>query len=214
MPGHDYLIVGAAAGCAGWGHRDLLPYFIRSKTSGPRGLGLARRRRPRGEPEGDRKRMWHGVWRKALRCGLAVWAAALVLPAWAEAEAEAGQETVALEIRNAGVGAPLRCTILLAHFVTLEAGQAAPGETLRLSLVRSGGDGVLLFRGDGGKQMAVENILCGVSEDWSRTRSDVPLLDLRDPGRGALQVACSLAGRLRYRASAPSVFEPPVSGRN
>ncbi len=152
--------------------------------------------------------MWQGVWRKALRCGLAVWAVVLVMPAWAEAEAEAGQEMVALEIRNAGVGAPLRCTILLAHFVTHEAGEAAPGETLRLSLVR-GGDGILLLNGDGGKQMAVENIICGVSEDWSRTRSDVPLLDLRDPARAGLQVACWLAGRLRCRASAP-----PVSGRN
>ena len=167
----------------------------------------------RGASEGDRKRMRQGVWRRVLRVGLAVWAA-LVMPAgpaWAGAgvEAEAGQETVVLEIRNAGVGSPLRCTIVLAHFVTLEAGEAAPGEALRLSLIRNGGDGVLLLRGEDGKQMAVENILCGVSEDWSRPRSDVPLLDLRDPARGALEVACSLAGRLRCRVSAP-----PASGRN
>ena len=114
---------------------------------------------------------------------------------------------------------PLRCTILLAHFVTLEAGEAAPGESLRLTLIRNGEDGVLLLRGGDGKPMAVENILCGVSEDWSRTRSDVPLLDLRDPARGALQVACSLAGRLRCRASAPPTSAPPITapptpGRN
>ncbi len=157
--------------------------------------------------------MRQAVRRGRLRYCLAVWASALVAPA-GPARAEAGQETVALEIRNAGVGSPLRCTILLAHFVTLEAGEAAPGEALRLSLIRGGGDAVLFVRGAGGKQMAVENILCGVSEDWSRTRSDVPLLDLRDPGRGALQVACSLAGRLRCRASVLPVSGPPISGRN
>ena len=116
-------------------------------------------------------------------------------PAWAEGDGE----SVRLDILNAGVGARLHCILVLAHFVTLEAGGAEPGETLGLSFVRDPADGTLIYPGDDGRRMAVENVLCGVSRDWSDTRGDVPIQGLRDGSRRRLGVECALDGRLRCR---------------
>ena len=116
-------------------------------------------------------------------------------PAWAGAAGD----PVRLDILNAHVGERLHCVLVLAHFVTLEAGGAEPGETLGLSFVRDPADGTLIYAGDDGRRMAVENVLCGVSGDWSDTRSDVPILDLRDGTRRRLSVECALDGRLLCR---------------
>ncbi len=122
---------------------------------------------------------------------LALWTG----PAWAGGAGE----PVRLDILNAGVGARLHCVLVLAHFVTLEAGGAEPGETLGLSFVRDPADGTLIYAGDDGRAMAVENVLCGVSGDWSDTRGDVAILSLRDGSRHRLRVECALDGRLACR---------------
>jgi hypothetical protein len=111
----------------------------------------------------------------------------------------AAGESVRLDIRNTDVGAPLHCVLVLAHFVTLEAGGAGPGHGLAITFTRDPADGTLIYRGDDGRAMAVENVLCGVSGDWSDTRADVPILVLRDGTRSALAVDCVLDGRLRCR---------------
>ena len=92
---------------------------------------------------------------------------ALLAPWIGPARAQSDGESVRLDILNAGVGTRLHCILVLAHFVTLEAGG--------------------------------ENVLCGVSGDWSDTRGDVPIQGLRDGSRRWLGVECALDGRLRCR---------------
>ena len=144
-------------------------------------------------------RQRRGARRWALGCIAAV--SALLPPpvGWADTAGE----KVRLEIVNAGAGQPMRCILVLAHFVTLEAGLVEPGESLRLTLEREAADGVLSVRGEDGRRMAVENLLCGVSGSWSETRSDVPLSTLRDSALGELRATCVLAGRLRCLPSTP-----------
>lgn len=146
-----------------------------------------------------KSRTGRGAWRWAVVCCAAVWALYHPAVGWADM----ADETVRLEIVNAGAGPPLRCILVLAHFVTLEVGLIEPGQSLRLTLARDAADGVLSVRAENGKLMAVENLLCGVSGTWGRTRADVPLAALRVSALGGFRAVCSLDGRLRCRLSAP-----------
>lgn len=143
--------------------------------------------------------MRRGGGRRAVAWCLAVAALATADPG----RADSSDPRVRLEVVNAGAGHPMRCVLILAHFVTLEAGRAEPGQSFSLTLERAAGDGTLSVRGETGRKMAVENLLCGAGENWSETRSDVPLAALRDPAIGEVRAACVLAGRLRCYPLAP-----------
>ena len=126
---------------------------------------------------------------------VAVVAAGLTVPA-APARAQPSDGTVDLVIHNAERRLPVRCTLLLAHFFTVDAGVAKAGADLRVSLAR-GPDGTLTVPGPTGEAMAVENVACGNDDAWSATWSHVPLQALRQGTTATLRLDCALADRLR-----------------
>ena len=87
-------------------------------------------------------------------------------------------DTVSLEIQNR-TGEPLRCVVVLAHFVTRNLEPVRPNGTARLELWRGGGQGALGFGQHKGEPMMVENILCGEAGRWQGTATDLPLTDIR-----------------------------------
>ena len=112
------------------------------------------------------------------------------------ARAQSADGTVALVVHNAEPQSPVRCTLLLAHFFTVDAGVAEAGAELRLSLAR-GADGTLTVPGPTGEAMAVENVACGSDDTWSATWSHVPLQALRQGTTATLRLDCTLTERLR-----------------
>lgn len=108
---------------------------------------------------------------------------------------ESEDELVELRIRN-DADVALRCVTLLAHFVSLPAVDIAPGETFSASYSRRRSDGSLYVLRDDGREMMIENLLCGSSEEWDQTRGDVPLLDLRTSADNQVALTCHIANRL------------------
>ena len=103
---------------------------------------------------------------------------------------------VSVQITNATSKAALRCQLILAHFVTYEADTLAKGQEATLELLRGDQDGTLIFSAKDGRQMALENLLCGFDDDWGRTRKNLSLAQLRDGTSNRLQIICSGADRL------------------
>ena len=97
---------------------------------------------------------------------------------------------VILEIANATPESAVRCQLILAHFVTRDAARIDAGGTARVELVRMPPAGTLAVRRDTGNAMAVENVICGLDDDWSASRNDLGLARLRDGSRDYLQVTC------------------------
>jgi hypothetical protein len=126
--------------------------------------------------------------------------ALLLLAACAEGDrryritADSGFEPVTLTLENAGEE-PLRCTLVLAHFITKEADEIAPGGRLEVLLERRPGDGVLASGRHKGEPMLVENLLCGAQESWQATSGDVPLLPVRRGREAAYRLTCVAEGR-------------------
>jgi len=102
---------------------------------------------------------------------------------------------VDLELRNAGTET-LRCVTVLAHFVSLPAAEVAPGKTWTSTFHRTGESGTLFVLRDDGREMMVENLICGTSDDWDTTRGEVPLLDLRSTPADRVMFSCRIASRL------------------
>src|SRR5262249_26333605 len=116
-------------------------------------------------------------------------ALALVAPARAEAP------TVTLELRN-DAGAPIRCILMLGHWVTQGLPMLAPGRSTALSMNRQPEDGALyILRADGRRRMMVETLLCGEDSRWWETRAEISLMPLRQ-GASRLRAACQAADRL------------------
>ena len=131
-------------------------------------------------------------------------AVALVLATPAAAQsAEAGPRTAPVElvIHNATPDAQIRCTLLLAHFFTVEVGRAAAGASLRLTVAHSADDGTLSVPGPTGEAMAIENVACGIDNNWSATWNHVPLAALRQQTTRTLRLSCTFADRLRCAAT-------------
>ncbi len=108
---------------------------------------------------------------------------------------------VSVQITNATSKAALRCQLILAHFVTYEADALAKGQEATLELLRGDQDGTLIFSGRDGRQMALENLLCGFDDDWGGTQNDLNLAQLRDGTSNRLQIICSGADRLTCQAA-------------
>lgn len=131
---------------------------------------------------------------------------ALMLGAVSAAAGHAGAEpaTVELTVRNAGE-APLRCVLVLAHFVTKDLPPLPAGGSLTVVMERDAAAGTLSqARGDG-RVMMVENLLCGAAERWDATRGEVPLLALRGAGPARMATACRIDRRLA--CTAPVAFD-------
>lgn len=119
--------------------------------------------------------------------------------------AQAGAQTapVELTIRNAGAE-PLRCVLVLAHFVTVEHPALPPDATAAVVLQRDAAAGTLALPRDDGRAMMVENLLCGAAGRWEETRGEVPLLPLRAGTPARMSTACHIDGRLACTPPVPA----------
>ncbi len=108
---------------------------------------------------------------------------------------EAEDALVELRIHN-GSDVALRCVTLLAHFISLPAVVIAADDTLSASYFRRRSDGSLYVLRDDGREMMIENLLCGSSENWDQTRGDVPLLDVRTSTAERMVLSCRITDRL------------------
>jgi hypothetical protein len=121
--------------------------------------------------------------------------ASLALLAQAEG-AEAGAAPLQLRLQNAGP-VPLRCVLILAHFVSVDLRPMPPGGSTELALLRDSGAGTLVLPRADGRPMMVENLLCGDAGRWAETRGEVPLLALRAATAGRATLACTAVTRLQ-----------------
>ena len=97
---------------------------------------------------------------------------------------------VHLKIVNGTATQPIACQIVLAHFVTQDIAQIPAGKSAVISLRRDLDDGTLIYQRDGGRRMAVENVLCGIANNWRATRNDLNISPLREGRHAALQFIC------------------------
>lgn len=110
-------------------------------------------------------------------------------------------EPVTLEIANATSDSALRCQFILAHFVTQEAATIGAGRMATVELRRMTTGGTLVFQRTSGEVMAVENVICGLDQDWAATRNDLVLARLRDGSRNRLHVVCGTSNGLSCAAT-------------
>ena len=100
---------------------------------------------------------------------------------------------------HSDTGTALRCTIMLAHFVTQNADPNS--HKIELTFDRDDASGTLAERRSG-RAMQVENILCGDRDNWQATQADIPLALLRPPGARHFAAHCRLEPRLRCTVEA------------
>ncbi len=117
--------------------------------------------------------------------------ALVLLPPGGQAAEPSGPSVpIRLEIVSAAVTSRLACQIVLAHFVTQDIAPIPAGGETAIALERDLYDGTLIYRHDGGRRMAVENILCGLATNWRATRADLNLAALRAGQRATLRIIC------------------------
>lgn len=97
---------------------------------------------------------------------------------------------VRLEIVNATGAARLACQLVLAHFVTQDIAPIPAGEETAITLRRDLDEGTLTYQQGEGRRMAVENILCGIADNWRATRNDLNLAELRAGYQAKLRFIC------------------------
>lgn len=133
-----------------------------------------------------------GLHRLGLRgVALAAFAAVSMMHPLAAGE----PDQVQLTVRNLA-GMPLRCVVLLAHFVTLERPLLPAGAALSLVMQRDSAAGALWLQRADGRRMMIENLLCGAADRWGETRGEVPLLPLRADTPPRMETMCRIDGRL------------------
>ena len=103
----------------------------------------------------------------------------------------ASPETIQLRIENGGPEA-IRCTAILAHFVTRSLPIIEQGAAQSVPLARDRQNGTLSFGSHGAEPMMLENILCGRDSDWTASARDLPLQDLRVEPAERFEYRCSL----------------------
>ena len=69
-----------------------------------------------------------------------------------------------------------------------------------IALERDLDDGTLIYLHEGGRHMALENILCGLATNWQGTRADLNLVALRTGQRAKLRIICVASKALSCRA--------------
>ena len=107
---------------------------------------------------------------------------------------------VHLEIVSATATSRLACQLVLAHFVTQDIAPILAGGEAAIALERDLDDGTLIYLHEGGRHMAVENILCGLATNWQGTRADLNLAALRTGQRAKLRIICEAPKELSCRA--------------
>ncbi len=116
----------------------------------------------------------------------------------------AAASTVTLSIKNDDPQS-LRCTIILAHWVTVDVGSIASGATSAIVMTRGPQPGALHIARFDGRPMMVENILCGTERDWGNSFDQLPLLPVRDDTGSTYQISCRAAPRVECMPSLDSM---------
>lgn len=117
------------------------------------------------------------------------------------AESDGDSAPVMLRIMNATVGSPLTCQLILAHFVTQDTGRIDAGREATIDLRRRTADGTLIYRSNGNRLMALENVLCGRDGDWATEKIDLSLAALRNGSQDSLRIVCSGTKELVCKAA-------------
>ncbi len=101
---------------------------------------------------------------------------------------------VALQLTNGGATA-LRCSIVFGHWVYTELGILAPGETRDIAVTQAARDGALyIVRYDGQRQMMIENLTCGTTENWRDSLGQLDLSPARSSRVGQIAAQCAAPG--------------------
>lgn len=103
-----------------------------------------------------------------------------------------GLESVAFTIENTGE-LPLSCNVKLAHWYSLELGQAAHGVSLSATFWSNPESGSVLLLNPVGDQMPVERIWCGVAGRSWDTRFEIPLKRRAGEAENDMILACAAA---------------------
>jgi hypothetical protein len=111
------------------------------------------------------------------------------------ARASAPDDAVTLRIANDGAQA-LRCVLLFGHWVTLELGIIEAGASQALAMMRDAGDGSLYVLRDDGRELMIENVVCGADRSWTETFGQIPLLPVRASRERTFRTSCRIDERV------------------
>ena len=109
--------------------------------------------------------------------------------------ASASASTVTLSIKNDDPQS-LRCTVVFAHWVTVNVDPIASGGTATVAMTRGPQPGALHIARFDGRPMMIENIVCGTEQDWGASFDQLPLMRVRDGVTSTYQIACRAAPRI------------------
>ena len=107
-----------------------------------------------------------------------------------QTRADDGQ-LVELQIENYSEE-PIRCVMILAHFVTRTLPPIPTGDTFRTTLERDPVQGTLSYGSFGDHPMMLENLLCGTLSDWTGTSRDLPIVTMRSEPSTRFNYRCTL----------------------
>lgn len=128
--------------------------------------------------------------RKGFRAVLLL-AACQILASCVAARQDAGDTPLTIALANTG-SASLRCQLIYGHWVERGLGEIAPGEAVRIDLMRAVEDGgVYTMRPDGKKKMMVENVICGRVDNWQPTLGQLDFTRLRQQPVLAARAHCA-----------------------
>lgn len=119
--------------------------------------------------------------------------ALLILASCVADRQDAADTALTIDLANSGTE-PLRCQLIYGHWVERPLGEIAPGESVKIALMRAAEDGGLYnMRPDGQKKMMVENVICGRFEGWRESLGQVGLDPLRRNPATSVEASCAAA---------------------
>src|SRR5262245_41793363 len=127
---------------------------------------------------------------------------ALGLPSLPAQTTAPDSHDVTLSIANDSLE-PMRCQILFAHFVVMEAGTIAPSGELAIAMSRQDSDGALWIARADGRRMMIETVECGAASRWAETRGQIPLLPARAGRDAGYRTTCRLGASVVCADPAP-----------
>ncbi len=131
---------------------------------------------------------------RAAACG-----ALLILASCVADRQDEVDTALTINLSNSGAE-PLRCQLIYGHWVERQLGEIAPGESVKIELMRAAKDGGLYnMRPDGKLEMMVENVICGRLKGWKESLGQVDLIPLRRNPAAMADASCAApagAGRV------------------